>query len=248
MSFDIENRRFVYDEEKWKTLLNENYELKAPTVVEVDNGIVLPLRKHKNYEMVFEGGVCDEKFNFVSGDYSEYPKTYGYLSCAKSYIPEEPVHIRHETVIFGGVLINGFGLSLLSNISRLWYLADHPETPYKFVFLENKTWGKFTFFKVFEAAGLSKNRIELIEHTTQIDILDWTNMIFCGNKIDRTLYPDCSEVMWLRQENERLEKRVNRMLHRRIKKQIRRLKDWIKSLLKKGKKYSTMLLNEAHHF
>ena len=144
---------------------------------------MLPLKKHKAYDYVFEGGVCDEKFNFVAGEYCEYPKTYGYLSCTKSYIPAEPVQIRHETVIFCGTLINVFGFALMHNLNRLWYLADHPETPYKFVFLENKILGNFKFFNVLEAAGLSKDRIEIIEHPTQFDkvIVPEQTLYWCSN-------------------------------------------------------------------
>ncbi|WP_298068764.1 glycosyltransferase family 61 protein [uncultured Mailhella sp.] len=449
MGFAIENRLFVYDEEKWKTLLNKDYELEAPTVTEVDNGIVLPLRKYKDYGYVFAGGVCDKKFNFVAGGHFFYHDNSSPSACSRSYIPSEPVHIRHETVVFGGILHNIFAITLSNDLSRLWYLADHPEIPYKFIFIEDRLWGKFTFFNILEAAGLPKDRIEIIEYPTQfdkvivpdqtfyffsnyrigvdkifnymrslvkpgpykkvylsrsalkskreitfneeyfenfykkrgyeivhpeqlpfteqlsimagadevvatdgslpllaqfckpetkvvillrafqyvsqtpiavsstikncwivdvhfnflpatldggaelvgptscwrrylehehiphtpeevseeihikpllydyirlwcqtakdveifgndnafclknyslIDILDWANMIFCGNKIDRSLYPDRNDVVWLRNQNQRLEKKI---LHRRIKKHLRKLKNWIKNLIKK---------------
>ncbi|WP_298068418.1 glycosyltransferase family 61 protein [uncultured Mailhella sp.] len=185
MSFDIENRLFVYDEEKWKDLFSKNYKREAPSVVEVDNGIVLPLRKYKDYNMMVEGGVCDRKFKFVAGHYLNYPDPNGYLCCSRSYKPSEPVQVRHETVIFGGILYGGFWLTISSNLSRLWYLADHPKTPYKFVFLKNTFWGNLTI-NMLEIAGLSEDKIEIIEHPTQFDkiiVPEQTFYIFSSHRV-----------------------------------------------------------------
>lgn len=164
-------RFYTAYEEKWKTAVENaqilDTELQAP---EYKNAILLPLRKrtdtpNSSFDGWHEGGVCSEDYSFLAGLDRKLPRKASNYSCVKSYIPESTTY-RDETVVFGGVLIHHFGHNLVDNLSRMWYFARHPDTPYKFVFLmmTNQT----GFFKAFfELAGLEETRYEIITEATQ---------------------------------------------------------------------------------
>lgn len=163
-------------------------ELKAP---EYENAILLPLRKRKDTPVNaangwFEGGVCTPDYSFITGHDRMYPSTDINYACTKSYVPEE-VQYRDETVIFGGVLYEHFGHMLVDALSRMWYFAKNPDTPYKFVFLMMA--GQEQFHKAwFDIAGFTEDRYEVITQVTQFKkVIVPDEAMFC---ISRTAHPD----------------------------------------------------------
>lgn len=172
--FNSDERLFVFDKEKWKKQCEMDYSLPdPPTVTEVENGIILPLRKRNDVDVVeeaYEGGVCDKSGKFVAGMYRNLRRLATNRSCARSYsVPTESVVVRHETVIFGGLWYGSFPEGITESLTRLWYFADHPDTPYKFVFLHAHTFGDYIPYDLLEIAGLTKERMEIIEMPTQFD-------------------------------------------------------------------------------
>ena len=156
---------------KWEKAVGEakilDTELKAP---EYENAILLPLRKRKDSPTSavngwFEGGVCTSDYGFIAGHDRKYPSVDANYACTSAYVPNE-VQYRDETVIFGGVLYNHFGNLMIESLSRMWYYAKNPDTPYKYVFLMME--GHKTYHKVwFDVAGFTEDRYEVITQATQ---------------------------------------------------------------------------------
>lgn len=172
-SFDPNEQLFLPNKEKW--IEHGNKEVifeKRLTVQEIENGVILPLRKVKKTKInQFEGGVTDKEGNFVAGHIRSLDDKDIGKSCKISYTPDTFVPHRKETVVFGGVVRGHYGHLLAENLGRMWWYAENSETPYKFIFLlmavqKNET---FTLFDIFEAAGLSKDRYEFIETPTSFD-------------------------------------------------------------------------------
>lgn len=94
---------------------------------------------------------------------------------------------KDETVIFGGIIINLFGHTLVDSLARMWYFAKNPETPHKFVFLMMA--GQEGFNKdFFELAGLTEDRYEIITEPTQFKkVIVPEQAMFC---LSRTAHPD----------------------------------------------------------
>lgn len=173
--FDVEKHVFVENMNKAKSIFGKDWSLpnKAPEVLELDGGIVLPLRKRENVQVsneAYEGGVCDKDGNFVAGNRRKLEKEICNLSCARAYPIPERVNERHETVIFGGILYWHWGDNWNEYLpARLWYLGEHPDTPYKFVFLSSLYKGGFTMYNVLEAIGIPRERMEIITEPTRFD-------------------------------------------------------------------------------
>lgn len=54
-------------------------------------------------------------------------------------------------------------------LSRLWWFAEHTDTPYKIVFLDIPRNNGFQLYNVLEAMGLDRDRIEVIAEPTRFD-------------------------------------------------------------------------------
>ena len=172
--FDSDKQLFVYDKKAWHNICMRDYCLSDPlSVQEVENGIVLPLRARKDVKTLnnaFEGGVCDKDGNFVAGITRNLKNPSTNLSCSRTYRPPQHVPVRHETVIFGGILYAHFGHLITDSLTRLWWLAGHPDTSYKFCFLDTPSLaGGFKLYNVLEAAGITRDRMEIITEPTQFD-------------------------------------------------------------------------------
>lgn len=178
--------------EKWEKALATSgileKELEAP---EYENAILLPLRKRKDSPAAapngyHEGGVCDKDYNFLAGLERKYPRAEANFGCIQSYTPKA-VNYRDETVIFGGVLIDHFGHTLVDSLTRMWYFAKNPDTPHKFAFLMMTNHEKF-YKDFFELAGLTEDRYEIITEATQFKkVIVPDQALFC---LTRNVHPD----------------------------------------------------------
>lgn len=172
--FDADKHLFVYDKKTWSNICRKDYCLPdLLSVQEIEHGIMLPLRARKDVKTLnnaFEGGVCDENGNFVAGITRNLKNPSTNLSCSRSYQPPKYVPVRHETVIFGGILYAHFGHLITDSLTRLWWFADHPDTSYKLVFLDTPSLaGGFKLYNILEAAGITRDRMEIITEPVQFD-------------------------------------------------------------------------------
>ena len=70
--------------------------------------------------------------------------------------------------MFGGILFQHFGNMIVDALSRMWWFAENPNTPYKFVFLMMEK-QKFLFPEFLNLAGLTEDRYEIITEPTQFE-------------------------------------------------------------------------------
>ena len=99
--------------------------------------------------------MCSSEFEFIAGLRRTLPHTNENWTCLKSYKYSGAIKMRKETVVFGGILINHFGHTLVDCLSKMWWYANNMETEYKIVFLM-MTNHKKAFTEFFELAGLKK--------------------------------------------------------------------------------------------
>ena len=134
----------------------------------VERGIVLPARK-KEGKSGYEGGVCDEDFNFVAGFHRfSNPKINAWINVNSAYeIPHEDIVQLDEDVIFGGTLNGHFGHFMMENWCRLWYVVKHPELSLKILFVVAH-WGYKPWFNdFFRLVGIDADRIVYVNQPTQ---------------------------------------------------------------------------------
>ena len=133
MAKDLTKRLYVQNVEGWKKILSDGkFSSRKLGVKVVDNGIILPARKHE-VKRSYTGGVCDKNFNFIAG-YTR--KANGKLNHSvqldSAYeVARDDIVQLDEDVIFGGVLNGHFGHFLTENCCRLWYVLQHPELKLK---------------------------------------------------------------------------------------------------------------------
>ena len=169
------DRIFASNKKKLTSIWDKNYFVSALCrVQEVDEGILLPLRVCEDIKTInaaFEGGVCDKYGNFIAGHERSYPDKSSAINqaCRRAYKISSPPKQKKETVIYGGVLYWGFGDPLTQGMTRLWYWADHLNTPHKIVFLNIPFYGGFKAYSLLEAMGLTPDRYEIITEPTQYD-------------------------------------------------------------------------------
>ncbi len=172
---NIEDRLFVLDKKKFLGACQVDYRSDEPLQVrEIDDGVILPLHfrtDHFQGDFAFEGGVCDKTGAFLAGlrRYTDPKYEPSNLSCLKAYTPDREPTARHETVIFGGVLYWIFGHAVTECLSRLWWFAEHPDTPYKVVFLDIPRNKGFQYWNILAAMGLPRDRIEVVTEPTRFD-------------------------------------------------------------------------------
>ena len=135
MEIGQKTRIFATKSEDFRTKLEKKLVTdKSLGAITVNQGLILPIRKNPDYpEMQGEymGGVCDSNHNFTAG----MAINQGRFSCCSSYKTDDEITIRNETVIFGGIFHPHFGITLLLSMSRFWWIAEHPDTSNKIIFL-----------------------------------------------------------------------------------------------------------------
>lgn len=158
--------KWVTQEEKKRTL---NLSLKAPCY---HDAILLPLKRRTDISTtdgVYEGGVCTKNLDFLAGIQRDYTSTRANYSCCRAYhLPNSKIIYRKEKVVFGGILFRHFGHMIVDALSRMWWFAENPNTPYKFVFLMMEK-QKFLFPEFLNLAGLTEDRYEIITEPTQFE-------------------------------------------------------------------------------
>lgn len=153
-------------------------------VKEVENGIMLPLRRKKyghikeslfDNRILYEGGVCTRSFEFVAGFSRDRLHNNPYLSCKASYIPRESIQKINETVVFGGVLINHFGNLVLESLSRIWYWLENRKNKVAFVLMGSLLIDsvdfeqKFKFYNYLNLLGINEENSYIIVKSTQFE-------------------------------------------------------------------------------
>ena len=172
-------RAYVFDEKRWTDKLSKDYQvpLSDPArVTEVEHAVVLPLRMNEESRKrfrngLFEGGLVtyeEDRCNFIAGHYRSYPQPESNRSCTQGYMvnPDE-IAIRHETVIYGGLMTSHWGHTMCDTTSRLWYEGTTDER-YKYVFVLTPG-QEFPYQELLDLAGLTADRIEIIREPTQFD-------------------------------------------------------------------------------
>ena len=176
MTEDLTKRFYVENPDSGKKPLSpKKFSDKQLEVKVVEHGIVLPARflPAPNPGEKYEGGVCDNYFNFVAGfsrkDPAEKNFGGGYACVESSYVVsrEEIIQID-EDVIFGGSLLGHFGHFILECWSRLWYVIQNPQLQSKVLFITTTHGGyKSWFDDFFRLMGIDKERIVYVKKPTQ---------------------------------------------------------------------------------
>ena len=153
-------------ESQWKATLDSIKTLPAPGVRTVQRGVVLPLKKRDDCSPelnCYEGGVCGPDFTFVAGLERKSGAPLYNLACKKGYTAVG-MDVRHERVVFGGVIFGHFGHEIIDGMTRLWHYARNHADGLKRVFVVQpgaSTKHAEAFFKL---AGM---RYEILRGPTQ---------------------------------------------------------------------------------
>ena len=172
-------KQFMRNPEQWDYFFKQSLKLKEHAEVRtVKNGIILPLvpvdpadLPHPVLDAVCHGGVCRENGEFFAGHQRDLNVTPANLDCWEAYpVDEDDLVVRHEKVVFGGILYRHFGHAIADSFARLWYLISHPG-PEKVVFLRFP----YTFASDFDPMQLiglldiPDDRFEILEKPTRFD-------------------------------------------------------------------------------
>ncbi|MBR1581308.1 MAG: glycosyltransferase family 61 protein [Selenomonadaceae bacterium] len=169
---ELRRRLYVPNFEHWKSLCDKNYYSKRlPSVQTLADGIILPAKmKPIKDEHRYKGGVCDRDFKFVAGYSNIAPgKLNGWCCLDESYTVERKEIVEcDEEVIWGGALICHFGHFITESMSRMWYVAEHPELTQRVAFVKVNTWKVGDWiYQFLDLLGLPKDRVLIIDKPTQ---------------------------------------------------------------------------------
>ena len=159
-------RLYVQNPDEWQSELSKKRFFDDELEVKViERGIVLPARKVNG---VWEGGVCDNDFNFMAG----YCRRKGgggwsFNRIESAYVVDrEEILQLDEDVIYGGLLMNHFGHFMMECLGRLWYVLQNPETKSKIVFIT--TAGYRSWFEEFlNLMGIESERVIYVDKPLQ---------------------------------------------------------------------------------
>ncbi|SEA23144.1 O-linked N-acetylglucosamine transferase family protein [Selenomonas ruminantium] len=162
------NRVYARNESSWEELYAKSYKShKNLWVKEIAKGILLPPAHWQENTGEFSGGVCDEKFQFITGLQRCKPPGAGWYGTGRSYeVSPSELTYADEEVIFGGILINHFGHFMLECMGRMWYVLENRSLSQPLVFL---TVGDICpwYFAFWNLLSIPRDRIRLIEKPTQ---------------------------------------------------------------------------------
>lgn len=140
-------------------------------------GMVLPVRRRREGDVfppngVLLGGACDAGGTFVGGHVCD-PGAWNGLNCTYTYtVDPSQVRWSDECVIFGGVIYNHFGHTLVDSTSRFWYLD--PETVagrrIAFVVAPVERFRSHTpgaFWTLLAAQGFSRDDVLIVQEPTR---------------------------------------------------------------------------------
>lgn len=171
---------FIRNPELWEGCLKKSHMLKDHAeAAAYEKAIILPLEQISNEELpysvldtVCRGGVCDADFNPIAGHRRRLDRVPTNLDCWNAYsVDESQLIVRHERVVFGGILYEHFGHTIADTFSRIWYLVQNPDFE-KVVFVRFAYDGFTSYFDPFEMLRLlniPSEKIEVIRQPTQFD-------------------------------------------------------------------------------
>jgi len=165
---------YCKEPERWREPLEAGGLVKPqqPEVIEVPNGIMLPMRwdesaQGKFVDGLIEGGVLDAKDKFVAGLKRSLGDKPVNRTCDHGYAYDQSdVEYRDEDVVYGGALARAWGHMLVDATARLWYMKQARERGLKVVFLiiPNQ---QLTHPELLHLAGLPEGSYEVIERPTR---------------------------------------------------------------------------------
>lgn len=147
----------------------------------VENGIILPLRKTEipSTDAVYEGGVCDESFNFIAGYKRMNNEQYHNFECIRSYVvSEEEIKSVNEEVVFAGIAYSHFGHFLVETMNRLWWIIKNNINNKRVVFLKNNSFDS-SFIKLIELTGIKEKNIIFLDVPTQFKKVEIPDQSLC---------------------------------------------------------------------
>lgn len=196
-------RKEIYNEYSNKSYFSS----KELSVCEVVNGTVLPAKDDvsSNPKLWAIGGVIDENGKFIDKSNSSY------LFGGNYEYNENFVDYYDEEVIFMGPFIKHWGHFICDQISRLWYILDHP-SKYKIVYCGwNWNYGlsdiSENYLELLELLGIQKEQLINIQKPTQFkkviipdfsfvsreyytkEFLDMVNIIVQNAQLDISDFP-----------------------------------------------------------
>lgn len=200
--FERKNMKFYIKKysEIYKKLYNENYiSHEALHCEEYKNVILLPpkvyrtIGAHTNYA----GGVCYEDGTFITGFMRDEKNNNSNMQIHTSYtIRKEDISECLEYGIYGGVIINNFGHTIVETISRLWFLSTQLNITKKIIFIKiGKTVPEY-FFSVMKLLNIKQEMIKIIEKPIKVETLlipDQSFIIF--SKVYPEYYNKIYEIM-----------------------------------------------------
>lgn len=166
------NQVFFDKPEKYEDIINTKYLLEdEPSVIEVENGIALPLKPIQSSVNYFQGGICDHNGVFLAGHVSNVNDknfTHWRIFNQSYEVDYGNLNKINETVIYGGVLLPHFGHFITESFSRLWFCIQNKEN-YKIIFFNFENNNKIYYENILKTIGLSSKNCILITTPTQFD-------------------------------------------------------------------------------
>lgn len=128
------------------------------SAVEVNNAVVLPLKKVIGGPLIGVGGVIDEEGNYIEesaqiGKGDTLPRFYG-----KYEYDKKLERYKDETVIYIGAFPDHWGHFLVDMVYRFWYFSDCTENC-KVVYCSEKSEIDGVYAEFLELLGVTKERL-----------------------------------------------------------------------------------------
>ena len=160
-------------EEVFSKVINKDYYEKNnfEDCIIADNAFILPTKKKvdENDNIYFEGGVVDNKMNFVKNSQFYRANKGGSLLDSYQFSPNDAEYIDAD-VLYAGVLINHFGHFLVEGLSRLWYWCENVDKNLHIAFLMPKNQPIFPqFWEFMNLLGIDRNKVHIIKKVTKFN-------------------------------------------------------------------------------
>lgn len=160
-------------EEVFSKVINKDYYEKNnfEDCIIADNAFILPTKKKvdENDNIYFEGGVVDNKMNFVKNSQFYRANKGGSLLGSYQFSPNDAEYIDAD-VLYAGVLINHFGHFLVEGLSRLWYWCENVDKNLHIAFLMPKNQPIFPqFWEFMNLLGIDRNKVHIIKKVTKFN-------------------------------------------------------------------------------
>ena len=133
----------------------------------LENAVILPLRANEDFPATkggYLGGVLNEALCFAAGSSVEEPR----FSCAAGYsvAPGELITCP-ETVVFGGIFYDHFGVMLLLSLTRFWWIVRHEQCPYRIIFLAESVAAESYAAELMKICHIPRSRYEILREPTR---------------------------------------------------------------------------------